>query len=119
MHMSQLQWCHVVKHGQSDPLYVSEISPASQRGQLVTWSEVGINVGTVLGFSTGLLFDDYPPGDAWRAMCLLGMTFPLTTIILTIGILPETPRWFVLKKKDDDARMVLQDIYPEGTSCLQ
>ena len=28
-----------------DPIYISEISPACYRGQLVTWSEIAINVG--------------------------------------------------------------------------
>ncbi|CAB9501468.1 Facilitated trehalose transporter Tret1 [Seminavis robusta] len=95
-----------------DPLYISEIAPAKHRGELVTWSDIGINVGVVLGFSTGLLFDGMPDGDAWRAMCMLGLIFPVTIMFLTVGILPETPRWFVLNGLDNDARLVLQDIYP-------
>jgi peptidoglycan/LPS O-acetylase OafA/YrhL len=70
----------------SDLTDISEISPAKHRGELVTWSEIGINVGICMGYATGLLFDGYTPGSEWRAMCLMGMMFPLTIIILTIGI---------------------------------
>ena len=28
-----------------DPMYIAEISPPSHRGKLVTWAEIGINVG--------------------------------------------------------------------------
>ena len=31
-----------------DPIYISEISPASHRGRLVTWSEIATNVGKYL-----------------------------------------------------------------------
>ena len=39
-----------------DPVYISEISPAKHRGNLVTWSEIAINTGIVLGFSMGIFF---------------------------------------------------------------
>jgi MFS family permease len=37
-----------------DPIYISEMSPAKHRGELVTWSELGINVGILLGFCMSL-----------------------------------------------------------------
>jgi len=37
-----------------DPIYIAEISPAVHRGRLVTWSEIAVNVGLVLGFSSGM-----------------------------------------------------------------
>ena len=81
----------------------------------MTWSDIGVNVGIVLGFATGLLFADMSDSDSWRTMCLLGMIFPISVMFLTVGILPETPRWFVLNGQDNDARLVLEDIYPKGT----
>jgi len=30
---------------QIDPLYIAEVSPAKHRGELVTWSEIALNVG--------------------------------------------------------------------------
>ena len=29
---------------QVDPLYIAEIAPASHRGELVSWAELGVNV---------------------------------------------------------------------------
>jgi len=97
-----------------DPLYISEISPAKHRGRLVNWSEIGINIGVTLGFSMGLLFSDHELGDGWRKMCLVGLIFPIAMLFIVAGILPESPRWFVLNGHDAEAREVLQDIYPKG-----
>lgn len=96
-----------------DPLYISEISPAKYRGQLVNYSEIGVNTGVVLGFSVGLLLSGGEIGKSWRQMCMMGMVFPVAMMFLTVGILPETPRWCVLNGLDDDAREVLADIYPK------
>ena len=45
-----------------DPVYISEISPAKYRGYLVTWSEIAINTGIVLGFSMGIFFANVETG---------------------------------------------------------
>ena len=39
-----------------DPVYISEISPPHARGRLVTWSEIGTNIGILLG---GCLHSEY------------------------------------------------------------
>jgi len=39
-----------------DPLYISEISPKSKRGSLVTLSEFAINIGILLGFISNFVF---------------------------------------------------------------
>jgi len=79
---------------------------------------IGTNVGCLLGFSTGHLFSSLPVDERWRAMCLLGTSFPVVMIILTATVLPETPRWLVLKGQDDEAAQVLQKIYPLGKQTL-
>ena len=55
-----------------DPLYISEITPASHRGEIVTWSEIAINVGVVLGFCSGIIFYDVDDSLEWRLMFLMG-----------------------------------------------
>jgi sugar porter (SP) family MFS transporter len=99
---------------QVDPLYIAEVTPAKHRGELVTWSEIGINIGIILGFSTGLIFASVPETKAWRYMFFLGSLMPILMIILTIVILPESPRYLVAKGRESDARDVLVTIYPEG-----
>lgn len=97
-----------------DPIYIAEISPPSFRGGLVTWSEIGTNVGIVIGFSSGLFFYKAPADDGWRLMFAMGMIMPLILIYLIFNIMPESPRWLVSKGMDDDAKNVLEKIYPPG-----
>lgn len=41
---------HIIPTGLSiDPLYISEVAPPSHRGHLVSFSEVAINMGVLLG----------------------------------------------------------------------
>ena len=95
-----------------DPLYIAEISPAAHRGRLVTWSEIAINVGIVLGFSTGLVFNNVDSGVAWRAMFGLGAILPTILILLVVFIMPESPRYLIYKGRLDEGRDILQKIYP-------
>jgi len=95
-----------------DPLYISEIAPAPHRGRLVTWSEIAINVGIVFGFSTGLFFTNVDPDVAWRTMFGLGGILPICLIFLVIFVMPESPRWLISRGQVDEARQILQEIYP-------
>lgn len=97
-----------------DPMYISEISPAKHRGMLVTWSEVGINVGIVMGFSMGIFLAFLSDDMEWRTMFLLGIIMPMAMIYLAHKVMPETPRWYALKYRYEEARSVLYQIYPTG-----
>jgi MFS family permease len=88
------------------------MSPAAHRGELVTWSEMAINVGIVLGFAAGLIQGT----NSWRYMFLLGGILPICMIFLVVFIMPETPRWLITKNRDHDAKGILTQLYPEGES---
>jgi MFS family permease len=96
-----------------DPLYISEISSAAHRGELVTWSEFAINVGIVFGFAAGFI-----PGDnGWRWMFLLGAILPIVMIFLVHFVMPETPRWLLINERETEAREILTKVYPDGNLC--
>jgi sugar porter (SP) family MFS transporter len=97
-----------------DPLYIAEISPAAHRGELVTWSEIGINVGIVFGFSTGIIFYGYEQDLQWRLMIYMGALLPVIMIALVLTVMPESPRWLVDMGRDEEAKEVLQKVYPIG-----
>lgn len=101
-----------------DPVYISEISPAAHRGELVTWSEIGINIGIVLGFMSDLFFNGENDGKAWRGMFAVGLIMPMLLIFLVCIVMPESPRWLVSKDRSDDALNVLRKVYPEDYEVL-
>lgn len=68
-----------------DPVYISEISTAAHRGQLVTWSEIAINIGIVLGFASGLCTSVVEEDIAWRIMFAAGVILPCFVIYFAVS----------------------------------
>ena len=78
-----------------DPLYISEISPKEYRGQLVTFSEISINIGITLGYFTGWVFSSYDASFSWRLMLSVGVILPLLMMVLCLKVMDETPRYLM------------------------
>ena len=97
-----------------DPLYISEISPAVHRGNLVTWSELAINLGIVLGFVSLLVYSPIEDDTQWRLMVATGAVLPIVMIYLSSYVMPESPRWLVAQGKLIEAKNVLMQLYPQG-----
>lgn len=95
-------------------MYISEISPAAYRGHLVTWAEVALNGGIILGFLSGIVFAGIDDSSEWRYMIGLGAAIPVIMIFLAAFVMPESPRWLVQKAKHDKAARILQKIYGDG-----
>jgi len=87
------------------PLYLAEISPAAQRGAIVSLNQLCITLGILLSYVIGYAFADVAEG--WRWMLGLGA---LPGIILGIGmhVLPESPRWLAGHGRAQDAGQVLK-----------
>lgn len=96
-----------------DPLYISEMTPAAHRGQLVTWSEMAINIGIVLGFISGLVFYEVDDNLEWRLMFGMGCILPAILIVVSQVVMAESPRWLVSKGRHEEAKAILRKIYPE------
>ena len=97
-----------------DPLYIAEVSPAKYRGELVTWSEIALNIGLVFGFSTGLFMGSLDDNIEWRVTTLLGCFMPIIMIVLVFTVMPESPRWLVSNTRVEEAKEILTKIYPDG-----
>jgi len=94
------------------PMYTSEISPPELRGVLVSFSDIMINTGLVLGYLLGLLIDLWlEPVWKWRVMVGIGIIPPIAIGIL-LFYLPESPRWLVMQHENDKALAVLEQISP-------
>lgn len=96
------------------PMYISEISPKHARGSLVAWAEIGINIGILLGFMSGLFFYGLPDNMGWRMMFSAGCVLPLVMIVLATFVMCESPRWLVQKGRHGEALLVLEKLFPEG-----
>lgn len=94
------------------PAYVSEISPAKDRGRLVALYQFNIVLGILIAFLSNYLLSNIGE-NAWRWM--MGVeaipAFIYTLLILTV---PKSPRWLISKHRYAEAKKVLELINPEG-----
>uniref|UniRef100_A0A5B7BBM6 Putative polyol transporter 4 isoform X1 n=1 Tax=Davidia involucrata TaxID=16924 RepID=A0A5B7BBM6_DAVIN len=88
------------------PVYIAEISPAVARGSLTSFPEIFINLGILLGYISNYAFSGLPVHINWRIMLAVGI-LPSVFIGFALFIIPESPRWLVMRDRIDEARSVL------------
>ncbi len=96
------------------PIYISEIAPANQRGRLVATYQFNIVFGILIAFLSNWLVGQFLGTTSWRWM--LGVeALPALIYVLMVSKVPNSPRWLVLQKKDEEsARAVLLEINPNA-----
>lgn len=83
------------------PLYLSEVSPQSVRGSMISMYQLMITIGIVLAFLSNTWLATYATfggvtGGHWRIM--LGIiAIPAAIMFIGVYFLPESPRWLFLK----------------------
>mmetsp|Transcript_40291 Transcript_40291/g.126045 ORF Transcript_40291/g.126045 Transcript_40291/m.126045 type:complete len:549 (-) Transcript_40291:72-1718(-) len=90
------------------PVYVAELAPAELRGRLTTLFDISINGGILVGYVVGYICDlaIQDPAAKWRTMLALGAVPPLV-VIFFLGLLPESPRYLIMRGRLSDALDVL------------
>ncbi|MFV0591928.1 MAG: sugar porter family MFS transporter [Draconibacterium sp.] len=91
------------------PMYISEISPAHNRGRLVSMNQFAITIGIVLAY----IFDYLLIGlgdDSWRYMLAVPALFGLLYLIFIVISFPESPRWLVAQDQKDEAAHIMRKI---------
>lgn len=114
------------------PLYISEVAVAQYRGRLVFLYQLAVTIGflgaylvnyQLLGYS--MSNPDVSTGwwnlvfvsEVWRGM--LGMeTLPAIMFFIIIFFIPESPRWLILKGKEEKATNILERIYTSSKEAL-
>jgi sugar porter (SP) family MFS transporter len=90
------------------PIYISEVSPAERRGNLVGLFQFNVVLGILISYLSNYLIGQ--GGDtSWRWM--LGVqAFPSLIFIILIRFIPESPRWLVLKKEETERALAILKI---------
>jgi SP family sugar:H+ symporter-like MFS transporter len=104
------------------PVYISEVTPASIRGRLSSVQQIMIITGLTgafvinyilahtAGSSTAIFWLGHP---AWRWMFWM-QTIPAGIFLLTLLIIPESPRYLVAKGREAEAEVVLARLFGAG-----
>lgn len=96
------------------PLYISEIAPAERRGMLVTLYQLAIVLGINLIYFVNLMIagagdDQWNTELGWRYMLGSGV-IPAALFFIALFFVPESPRWLASRKRNDEARDVLEKV---------
>ena len=104
------------------PAYISEVTPAHMRGRLSSIQQVMIIVGLTAAFlsnyllaktagaSTEIFWWGY---EAWRWMFWMEL-IPAIIFFFALFLVPESPRFLVLKGRTEEARAVLSRLFGAG-----
>lgn len=88
------------------PTWQSETSRAHKRGKLVMIEGALISCGIMISYWIDLGFSFADGSVAWRTPLAFQIVFCLI-ILSTIWAMPESPRWLILKGREEDAIEVL------------
>jgi sugar porter (SP) family MFS transporter len=96
------------------PMYISEITPAKNRGKLVATFQFNIVFGIVVAYISNYFLQGIAGDDSWRWM--LGVVaIPSAVYCVLIFFVPESPRWLIVHKGDyGTARRTLEVSDPVG-----
>ena len=96
------------------PMYIAEIAPAGVRGKLVSWNQFAIIFGMLIIYFVNYFIarqgdERWLIEEGWRWMFFSG-AIPAGIFLILLFFVPETPRYLVMKGKDDRALEVLHKI---------
>lgn len=106
------------------PLYISEVSPASHRGRMVSLYQLAVTVGFLGAYlmnyyllDMSVEFTSNNPlllkifgTEVWRGM-LGAETIPALMFFIIIFFIPESPRWLIVKGEESRASTIFNRIY--------
>ena len=86
------------------PLYLAEVAPENTRGAMISLYQLMITIGILVAFLSDTAFSY---SGNWRWM--LGIiAIPGALFLLSLFMLPESPRWLIMSNRKDEALAVLR-----------
>jgi len=120
------------------PIYISELTLPENRGKIVSIYQLSITLGILLAFlvdwivlngagdTAGVISQNASPlffewlfvEEIWRGM--LGTEIPVALLFFILLLFtPESPRWLVAKKREDEAMVTMVKIGGEEQAQVQ
>jgi len=104
------------------PMYLSEIAPTRVRGAMISLYQFFITIGIFGVYVSNAWIDSSFEAtwhnDTWRLMLgFLGI--PAIVMLILMFTIPRTPRFLILKKKDDEAKKVLKKTLATEEECIK
>jgi SP family xylose:H+ symportor-like MFS transporter len=99
------------------PMYIAEIAPAGIRGRLVSWNQFAIIFGMLIIYFVNWFIartgnEAWLTAEGWRWMFFSG-AIPSAVFLILLFFVPETPRFLMMKGKEEKALDVLRRISGE------
>lgn len=96
------------------PMYIAEIAPSAIRGKLVSWNQFAIISGMLIIYFVNYLVassgnEQWLISEGWRWMFFSGV-IPSVIFLFLLFFIPETPRFLMMKGKDDKALKIITKI---------
>ena len=101
------------------PAYIGEVAPAHYRGRLITVQQIAIITGLFSAFVSNYLLASFAGAstaglwlgfEAWRWMFWIEMA-PAVLFFLGLLLIPESPRYLVIRGRTETAHAVLTRLY--------
>jgi sugar porter (SP) family MFS transporter len=100
------------------PMYIAEIAPADIRGRMVSFNQLNIVIGISVAYFSNFLILSLSQSDLawtqslrmgdWTWRWMLGVeAIPAIVYFLALFLVPESPRWLVMRGKAEQALEIL------------
>lgn len=114
------------------PVYISEIAITRYRGQMVSLYQLAVTVGFLAAYFVNYLLLGYSESaqagegwfglifvrEVWRGM--LGMeTLPALFFFIIIMVIPESPRWLIVRGRQEKAAGIYGRMYTTAEAVKQ
>ena len=100
------------------PMYIAEIAPADIRGRMVSFNQLNIVIGISVAYFSNFLILSLSQSDLawaqslrfedWTWRWMLGVeAIPAIVYFFALFLVPESPRWLVMRGKAEEALQIL------------
>ena len=100
------------------PMYIAEIAPADIRGRMVSFNQLNIVIGISVAYFSNFLILSLGQSDLawaqslrmgdWTWRWMLGVeAIPAIVYFFALFLVPESPRWLVMRGKTEEALQIL------------